>query len=78
MKEMLGEHNEYGIITGNTEDALYEGIRSLLDDPALLDHYARQASIRGKAFQTKETVSAVEAMFTSLASGDAYEPQEKN
>lgn len=39
MKEMLGEHNEYGIITANDENALYLGIKTLLESPALLAHY---------------------------------------
>ncbi len=66
MKEMLGDNNEYGIVTENTEEALYEGIRTLLDDPVLLQHYAQQATIRGKRFSTNETVHAVEAMLLSL------------
>ena len=66
MKEMLGENNEYGIVTENDENALYEGIKRLLDDPALLQHYADQAVIRGKDFSTEETVRAVEAMLIKL------------
>lgn len=66
MKEMLGENNEYGIVTENDEDALYEGIRSLLDDPALLAHYKEKAAQRGKTFSTENTVKAVEDMLLSL------------
>ena len=66
MKEMLGEHNEHGIVTDNTEEALYAGIKQLLDDPHLLNHYAEQATLRGKAFNTSETVHAVEKMLLSL------------
>lgn len=66
MKEMLGNHNEYGIVTDNNEDALYRGIRSLLDDPSLLAHYKRKAQIRGKYFNTKQTVAAVEEMFEGM------------
>lgn len=62
MKEMLGEHNEFGIVTENNEEALYQGIRKLLDDPALLEHYKAQAAIRGKDFSTENTVKAVEKM----------------
>ena len=39
MKEMLGEHNEYGIVTENNEEGLYQGLKSLLDDSNLLEHY---------------------------------------
>lgn len=66
MKEMLGENNEYGLITANNTDALYQGIKSLLDDPDLLEHYRRQAVIRGKDFSTENTVRAVENMLLSL------------
>ena len=66
MKEMLGEKNEYGIVTENSEEALYEGIKRLLDDLALLAHYKKQAKERGKVFSTEATVKAVEEMLLSL------------
>ena len=66
MKEMLGEHNEYGLVTENDENALYQGIKKLLDDPALLSHYKKQAALRGKDFSTEETVRAVEEMLLNL------------
>ena len=66
MKEMLGENNEYGIVTKNSEDALYQGIKMLLDNPSLLAHYKKMAAERGKAFRTEETVHAVEQMLLDL------------
>ena len=66
MKEMLGEHNEWGLVTENSEEALYQGIKSLLDDPALLAHYKEKAMERGKAFSTENTVRAVEEMLENL------------
>ena len=66
MKEMLGEHNEWGIVTENDEEALYQGIKRLLDDPALLAHYKEKAVQRGKMFSTENTVKAVEDMLLSL------------
>lgn len=66
MKEMLGENNEYGIITENNEEALYEGIKRLLDEPVLLAHYKEKAIERGKMFSTEATVKAVEEMLLSL------------
>ena len=62
MKEMLGENNEWGIVTDNDEEALYQGIKKLLDNPALLAHYKKQATIRGRDFSTEKTVAAVEHM----------------
>lgn len=66
MKEMLGENNEYGVVTENNEDALYQGIKRLLDDPDLLSHYKKLAKERGKKFSTQETVNAVEQMLLRL------------
>lgn len=66
MKEMLGKHNEYGVVTENNEQALYEGIKTLLDDPALLAHYKEKAAERGRAFHTAETVSEAEKLFIQL------------
>lgn len=66
MKEMLGENNEWGLVTENSEEGLYQGIKRLLDDPALLAHYKAKAAERGKSFSTKSTVKAVEEMLLSL------------
>ena len=66
MKEMLGENNEWGIVTENSEEALYQGIKELLDEPALRAHYKEQAAERGKMFSTEKTVRAVEEMLENL------------
>ncbi len=66
MKEMLGENNEYGIVTENSEEALYQGIKSLLDSPELLAHYKIRATERGRFFSTEKTVKAVEDMLQNL------------
>lgn len=66
MKEMLGENNEYGIVTENDEQALYEGIKKMLTTPGMLEDYAKRAEERGKYFSTENTVKAVENMLESL------------
>lgn len=66
MKEMLGENNEYGIVTDNTDEALYEGIKSLLADPELLALYKQKAVERGKMFNTENTVQAIQELFEEL------------
>lgn len=66
MKEMLGENNEFGIVVENSEGALYQGIKCLCSNPALLDSYRQRALIRGAAFSVKETVGAVEKRFIDL------------
>lgn len=67
MKEMLGDNNGWGIVTDNNEDALYHGIKNLLNEPALLAHYKNKAAQRGRSFSTENTVRAVEELFTDLS-----------
>lgn len=66
MKEMLGDNNEWGVVTDNDENALYAAIKKMLDDPALLVHYREKAAERGNYFSTENTVHAVETMLTGL------------
>ena len=63
MKEMLGNNNEYGFVTENDDEALYQGIRRLFIKPELLEYYRTQAHVRGNAFSTENTVAAVERLF---------------
>ena len=66
MKEMLGDNDEWGIVTDNDDEALYQGIRRLVADPTLLSGYATKAKERGKSFSTSNTVKAVQNMLLSL------------
>ena len=66
MKEMLGENDEFGVIVENNEEALYSGIKKLMDNPELLKHYKNMSIQRGKAFSTAETVNAVQNMLIRL------------
>lgn len=66
MREMLGEQNEYGIVTMNDENALYDGIRHLLENVELRTYYKKQSFLRSARFSTEETVRAVEDMLLSL------------
>lgn len=65
MREMLGE-NEFGIITDNNDEALYQAIKMLIDNPEMLKLYRNKAKDRGKIFDTENTVLAVEKMFLNL------------
>ena len=53
-------------MTENDEEALYPGIKKLLDDPSLLTYYKKQAAIRGKDFSTENTVRTVEQMLKTV------------
>lgn len=66
MEEMLGSNGEYGVITENDEEALYQGIRDMLTTPGKLEHYKEKAKERGGYFSTEQTVAAVENMLEQL------------
>ena len=66
MREMLGEENEYGIVTQNNDNDLYEAIKNLLDNKNRLDYYTQKAIERGNYFNTEKTVQAVEDMMLSM------------
>ncbi|MBR2674008.1 MAG: glycosyltransferase [Mogibacterium sp.] len=66
MRELLGEDNQYGMITSQDDEALYEGIRTLLVDPALMSHYRQKAIERSRDFETEITVKEVEELLLSL------------
>lgn len=66
MKEQLGDNNEYGIVTENSEEGLYEGMKKMLSNPELLASYKEKAKERGKVFSRERTVNAVEEMLLSL------------
>ena len=63
---MLGEKNEYGVITENNEEALYQAIQSLVDNPELLTHYKIKAKKRGDDFSMSKTVKAAEESFLGM------------
>lgn len=62
MREMLGNNNEYGLVTQNDEEALYCGLKELLSEGILLEKYRKMSLIRGKEFYKDKTVQAVEEM----------------
>ena len=65
MEELLGD-SEYGIITEDSAEGIYEGLKKMLEDPALRDHYAEAAAVRGKVFSKEKLVGETEAFFRDL------------
>lgn len=63
--ELLGYNNEYGIVTDNDEDALYNGVLEMLKDNNL-QKFHKLAIERGKEFDKKITVRAIEKMLEEL------------
>lgn len=60
MKEILGEHDEYGMIVENSEDGLIQGIKRFLDDHALLQYYRVKAKERMHIFNPELTIRLIE------------------
>lgn len=65
MREMLGE-DEFGIVTENNDDALYCGLKKMITDEALREHYRLKAEERGKDFLTEKSVAKIESFFDTL------------
>lgn len=66
MREMLGENDEYGIISEMSEESLYEKIKLLIDDSEKLEHYKKKAFLRGNDFSKEKTVKEVEKLFLDV------------
>ena len=65
-RELLGDNDEYGIVTENSEEGIYQGMKKMLEDANLRKHYAEKALERGKKFSREATVKAVEDMLDAL------------
>lgn len=70
MEEMLGENNEYGVITEMSEESLYVNIKKLIVDNEKLNYYKKQAELRGKCFSRENTVNAVEKYIEKVWRGN--------
>ena len=68
MSELLGDNNEYGVITDNNTESLYDGIKNLIDNKDILNYYRIKAKERGAMFSTEKTVKEVEKMLDYLLS----------
>lgn len=61
-RELLGEHDEYGLVVENSEEGIYQGMKRLLSEPEALSHYKKMAEQRGHFFSRERTVRAVEEL----------------
>ena len=59
MMELL-KNGECGIITPNDDEAFYQGLKSLLTDASLLEHYRQKAIERGKDFTIESLMKPIE------------------
>lgn len=65
-KELLGENNEFGIVTENSTEGIYEGLKEMLSDKNKREYYRNQAKLRGNLFSKEQTVNAVEYFIDNL------------
>lgn len=65
MDELLGD-NEFGLITADSTEGIYLGLKKLLEDAALREHYAGKAAIRGRDFSKEKLVKQTEQFFEEL------------
>lgn len=64
--EQMGDNNEYGIVTESSTEGLYEGVKKMLGQEGCLEHYRKQAIIRGSMFSKENAVKSVEDLIDSL------------
>lgn len=65
MDELLGD-NEFGLITEDSVEGIYQGMKRMLEDSELREHYAQKAAIRGKDFSKEKLVNQTEQFFEEL------------
>ena len=67
MDELLGE-SEFGLITEDSAEGIYQGMKKMLDDPALREEYAQVAKLRGRAFEKENILAQTETFFENCGS----------
>ena len=65
-EELLGSNNEYGIITENSTQGLYLGMKEMLQTKDNIQKYKNRALIRGETFSAETTVKAVESLLDNM------------
>lgn len=61
MRELL-KNGECGVITENDDEALYKGLKTLLEDENLREHYRQKVVERGKDFTIESLMKPVESV----------------
>lgn len=64
--ELLGKNNEYGIVTENNTEALYNGMKQYLSNEQQMKYYKEKAKERGIYFNTEKTVKEVEKLLDEV------------
>ncbi len=62
MKEILGD-SEYGLVVENNNEALFKGLKELVQNNELRENYAKKAKERAKDFTVKARIDELEELF---------------
>lgn len=65
MRELLGD-SEYGLITDNSEDALFHGMRRMLSDTEARSAFAEKAAARSADFSAEKLTAETEAFLEKI------------
>ena len=65
MDELLGDC-EFGLITEDSVEGIYQGMKQMLENLDLRVHYTKKAAIRGKDFSKDKLVKQTEQFFEEL------------
>lgn len=65
MREIFGDR-ECGIICENSDEGLYQALKTVLDNPELLKKYRQEAQARSKYFDKENLVKEVENLFETI------------
>lgn len=69
-KEILGFQDEYGIVTEMDDESLYQGMKKLISDESLRNHYSERALKNSSVFSVDATVSKVERMIENTVNNE--------
>lgn len=62
-KDILGEHNEHGIIAENSEDGIYDSLYNMLHSESMMNNYAKESRKIAPMFELKRNVRNIEKLF---------------
>lgn len=65
MDELLGD-SAFGLITEDSVEGIYQGMKKMLENPELRAQYARKAAVRGRDFSKDKLVKQTERFFEEL------------
>ncbi len=60
---MLGD-GEYGVLTKQDDESIFRGVKILLDDSAMVQHYINKSIERSVMFEVSSTMNEVYSVVT--------------